>query len=198
MIEQLKALDTSIFIFLNGQHCNLLDTIMWLASSKFFWIPLYIWFLWLLFTENKKRFWMVLIAIILMIVISDQTCNYFKNSVMRLRPSNDPAIKHLVHIVKGYTGGDFGFYSAHASNSFAVAIFMMSLVRSRRKLLTSICLPFAILVSYSRIYLGVHYPGDVLTGAIAGSLIALGISFLYSRAVQKLDIRLLNRKNSLE
>jgi undecaprenyl-diphosphatase len=106
-----------------------------------------------------------------MVLLSDQMSNLFKNGFMRLRPSNEPAIRHLLHIVNNYTGGPYGFYSGHASNSFAVATFIILTIGREKKYLVWISLSYAVLVSYSRIYLGVHYPLDVLSGALAGILI---------------------------
>lgn len=179
MIDQLVALDTRIFLYLNGMHNPFFDQLMWLFSSKFFWVPLYIWFLWMLQREYRKQFWVILVMIFVMILLSDQVCNLFKNGVMRLRPSNEPSLAGMVHIVKGYTGGSYGFYSAHASNSFAVAVFIVTMLKRQRKYLLPIGLSFALMVSYSRIYLGVHYPLDVLTGILAGSLIAFLITRIY-------------------
>jgi undecaprenyl-diphosphatase len=106
---------------------------------------------------------------------------------MRFRPSNDPVIGHLVHIVNGYRGGSYGFYSGHASNSFAVAVFMIVMVRKLRKIIIPVCLLFACIVSYSRIYLGVHYPLDVIAGALAGSMIAFCISWMLQRAMIRVN-----------
>lgn len=172
MLESLKELDIQLFLFLNGLHSDFFDTIMWLASSKFIWVPLYAWFLWLLYKKHRKDFWIVVLTVILMIIISDQLCNLSKNGIMRLRPSNDPGLMHKVHILKEYRGGPYGFYSGHASNAFAVAIFVILALKSRHKYILPVGLAFALLVSYSRIYLGVHYPLDILTGVVMGSLIA--------------------------
>lgn len=172
MLESLKELDIQLFLFLNGLHSDFFDTIMWLASSKFTWVPLYAWFLWLLYKKHRKDFWIVVLTVILMIIISDQLCNLSKNGIMRLRPSNDPGLMHKVHILKDYRGGPYGFYSGHASNAFAVAIFVILALKSRHKYILPVGLAFALLVSYSRIYLGVHYPLDILTGVVMGSLIA--------------------------
>jgi undecaprenyl-diphosphatase len=152
---------------------------MWLFSNKIFWGPLYVWFLWLLYKQFPKQYWTLLLTILVMIIASDQLCNLSKDSFMRLRPTNEEHLQGLIHTVNGYTGGMYGFYSGHASNSFAVAVFMIASVSKGRKYIIPAALVYAILTSYSRIYLGVHYPGDVITGMIAGSLLGLCFAFTH-------------------
>jgi undecaprenyl-diphosphatase len=106
-----------------------------------------------------------------MIVVSDQLCNFAKYSVMRLRPTHDPHLQDLVHTVNGYKGGMYSFYSGHASNSFTVAFFIISILKEKRHYIFPVALSYAIITSYSRIYLGVHYPADILTGAVIGILL---------------------------
>lgn len=179
MLETITRLDTSLLLYLNGHHNAFFDQVMWLASAKFTWIPLYALFLWMLYREYPKKYWLVLITIALMILVSDQICNLFKESVLRYRPSHDPALQQMIHIVNGYTGGVYGFYSGHATNSFAVALFVINLLRGHRRVIIPVALAYALLVSYSRIYLGVHYPLDVITGIIAGTLIGWGAAKAY-------------------
>jgi len=175
MLETLKTLDESLFLFLNGVHNDFFDQAMWLFSNKLFWAPLYAWFLWLLYKKFPDQYWTVLIAIVLLIVASDQLCNLSKVNVMRLRPSQEPHLKEMIHIVNGYRGGTYGFYSGHASNAFAVALFMIVSAGKLNKYLIATTLIYASLTAYSRIYLGVHYPGDILAGTLMGS--ALGTAF---------------------
>lgn len=181
MLETIKSLDQSLFLALNAHHNPFFDQLMWLFSGKLFWAPLYAWFLWLLYKRFPKHYWTVIIAIVLMIVASDQLCNLAKNGIMRLRPSQDPGIQALVHIVNDYRGGMYGFYSSHASNAFAVALFMLTIAGSKQKFLIPVCLLYAMVTAYSRIYLGVHYPLDILTGALAGTLLGTGFALLHSK-----------------
>lgn len=181
MLETFKAIDESLFLFLNSQHNSFFDPLMWLFSEKVFWAPIYVWFLWLLYKRYPKHYWTVLLTILLMIVVSDQLCNLSKDTVMRLRPSQEPHLYSLVHIVNEYRGGLYGFYSGHSSNAFAVAFFMIAIVSARGKYIIPVSLTYAILTAYSRIYLGVHYPGDVLTGAIMGMLLGTGFAVTHSR-----------------
>lgn len=179
MLETIQQIDTNIFLYLNGFHSPFFDVVMWWASNKFIWIPLYIGLLWLFIRQNPKKTGLLLLMIILLIVLSDQSANLAKFAVARLRPSNEPTLHGLIHLLRNYSGGDYGFYSAHASSSFAVAVFVISIIGRRYKWLIPLMLSYAILVSYSRIYLGVHYPGDVLVGILMGSLIGFAISRLY-------------------
>jgi undecaprenyl-diphosphatase len=192
MLETIKSIDESLFLFLNAQHNSFFDPLMWLFSNKFFWAPLYAWFLWLLYQRYPKNYWTVLVAVLLLIVVSDQLCNLAKDNVMRLRPSQEPHLYSLVHILNDYRGGMYGFYSGHSANAFAVAFFMISLVEDKRKYIIPVTLTYAILTAYSRIYLGVHYPGDVLTGAIMGALLGTGFAYAHKR----LRDRYLKPKNS--
>jgi len=185
MLDTIKSLDQSLFLALNAHHNSFFDPIMWLFSDKLFWAPLYAWFLWLLYKQFPKHYWTVIIAVILMIVASDQFCNLAKNGVMRLRPSQDPGIQAMVHIVNDYRGGMYGFYSGHASNAFAVALFMITIAGKKLKYLIPVCLLYATLTAYSRIYLGVHYPGDILTGAMAGTLLGTGFALLHAHFRRK-------------
>jgi undecaprenyl-diphosphatase len=181
MLETLKSVDESLFLFLNAQHNSFFDSLMWLFSEKLFWGPLYVWFLWLLYKQYPKHYWTVLVTIVLMIVVSDQICNLAKDNVMRLRPSQEPHLYSLVHIVNDYRGGTYGFYSSHASNSFAVAFFMITILSGKQKYIIPVTLTYSVLTAYSRIYLGVHYPGDVLTGAIVGILIGIGFAYAHDK-----------------
>ena len=181
MLESVKTLDENLFVFLNAHHNPFFDQVMWLFSETVFWIPLYIFVLWMLHKRFPKHFWTVLLAIGLMIAASDQLCNVFKYSVMRFRPTSEPHIQALVHTVNGYRGGTYGFYSAHSSNAFSLACFIIAVGVKQRKYIIPIVLIYAILTAYSRIYLGVHYPGDVLTGAIIGAILGIVFAYLHNK-----------------
>jgi undecaprenyl-diphosphatase len=188
MLEAIKNLDENLFLFLNALHSPFFDQLMWLFSERLFWVPLYIWFLWMLYQKFPKHFWTVLVAVTLMIVVSDQLCNLAKDSVMRLRPSQEPHLQKLVHVVNGYRGGMYGFYSAHSSNAFAVAFFMITIVARERKYIIPVSISYAILTAYSRIYLGVHYPVDIIVAALIGTLLGKGFAIIH----EKLRSRYLN------
>jgi undecaprenyl-diphosphatase len=179
MLESLNQIDTSLFLFINGNHTSFWDVIMWWASDKFIWTPLYTMVLWLLIKQNPGHVALLFLVIVLLVLISDQSANLAKFVLIRPRPSHEPALQGMVHMLYNYTGGSYSFYSAHASSSFAVAVFVISLIGRKMKWIIPVVLIYAFLVSYSRIYLGVHYPGDVITGALIGSIIGYTISRSY-------------------
>jgi undecaprenyl-diphosphatase len=142
---------------------------MYIISSKVIWIPFYLAIIIALGIKYKRKLLVIIIMIIIAITINDQISLFLKNEIHRLRPCHEPALEGLVHLVKGRCGSSFGFVSSHASNSFTAALLGLLLIR--RRWFTYTILIWALVVGYSRIYLGVHYPGDVLCGAILGSFI---------------------------
>jgi undecaprenyl-diphosphatase len=167
MLEFLKSIDTQVLLFVNGHNSPFWDSVMWQISGKYLWLPLYLGLLAYIVYKFKKQSWIIFISIALVILMSDQIASHLiKNLAERLRPTHEASIKDLIHIVKGYTGGKFGFVSSHASNTFGLAIFLTLLFK--KKWFGCFILIWAAIVSFSRIYLGVHYPGDILGGAIVG------------------------------
>ncbi len=174
MLETLNQWDTQLFLFLNGLHAPFMDRVMWLVSGKIQWLPLYLFILGLLIYRFRWRAGWILLGVAVLITMSDQaSVHLFKETIQRLRPCHQADIAGLVHLVNDYCGGMYGFVSSHASNSFAIAVFT-GLFISKRYYWTGIMV-WATLVGYSRIYLGVHFPGDIIGGAILGSLLAYGL-----------------------
>lgn len=173
MIDFLEDLDSRLFLFFNdGMRMTFLDKTMMLYTGRYIWIPMYAAIL-LVFLRSQR--WstaaVLTFACVAAVAVTDQVCaGLIRPLVERLRPSNvaNP-LSEYVHIVDNYRGGMYGFPSCHAANSFALTVFMSCLVRKRG--FVAFMLLWAVINSYSRLYIGVHYPGDILVGVIIGSLI---------------------------
>ena len=185
MIEEILKLDSKLFLYLNNLGTPKFDT-FWISLSMIEAnILMYLFLIFLLFYTQKTRpkflyIFYLLSVIALMITITDQGANIFKDSFQRLRPCYDESIKESLRLVKENCGGKYGFFSAHASNSFSLAIFFGLLFKNRMRYIIIITMIYALLISYSRIYLGVHFPIDIIVGSSFG--ICVGIimySFVY-------------------
>ena len=164
--------DTELFLFLNGLHAAWLDPVMTFISGKLTWTPFYLILLYLVIKNYKKQSVLIILGIILLIVCSDQVSSgIFKPLFERPRPCHNEAIKDLVHLPDGRCGGAYGFISSHACNVFALAVFMTNILKRYYRKIGWVMFVWASLVAYSRIYMGVHYPGDVIVGAAVGAII---------------------------
>ncbi len=180
MFEKLKEWDTTLFLYLNGKHNSFFDVVMYWASDKLFWLPFYVFLLVIVIMYFKKRSWLVLLHIAALITASDQLASdVIKKSVKRLRPSHEMSLQNLIHLSKAGPGGNYGFISSHATNSFALFVFLSLVLPKTYTPLKYVLFFWASLVAYSRIYNGVHYPSDVLVGAFLGSLLAWLFGKLY-------------------
>ena len=173
----LEQLDRQLFLFINSSNSPFFDQVMHALSGKLIWVPLYLSVLIYLGITYKRKFLIILIFIILAATLADQSSVLVKNIFQRLRPCNDPALKGLIHLVNGECGGLLGFVSSHATNSFDVAL--LSLLFIKKRWYTISIIVWALVIGYSRIYLGVHYPGDVLCGSLLGAFIGWSMYQLY-------------------
>lgn len=179
MLELLNSFDTHLFLSINGFYNSFFDSLMIFASGKLSWFPLYILLLYLIIRQYKWRSLLVLGFISLLILASDQlSVHAFKNIFQRLRPCHNEELQHLARTISG-CGGQYGFVSSHATNSFALLVFISLLLGRVHRWLFPVLLVWGLLVAYSRVYLGVHYPGDVFFGAIVGTIIGTIIFLLF-------------------
>ena len=181
-------LDTELFLFLNGLHVDWLDPIMTFISGKITWAPFYLILLFLVIKKYKKQSILVLIGVVILIVCSDQiSSGIFKPIFERPRPCHNESIKDLVYLPNGHCGGAYGFISSHACNCFALAVFITHVLKKYYRKIAYIMYIWASLVAYSRIYMGVHYPGDIIVGAVVGIIVGFVISKLYDMISQRVE-----------
>ena len=176
-MEQLINLDKELFLFLNGLGSEQFDSFWQIITKQIYWSPLFIWVFYLI---QKKVGWKGLGIIILflaaLITFTDQITNLFKYSFERLRPCNDLEVNQIARIVEKRSS--FSFFSGHASNSFATTTFVVLILRKYYKH-TYLLFLFPLIFAFSRIYLGLHFPGDILTGYVFGAIFGFVCYKLY-------------------
>ena len=194
MIEEILKLDSKLFLYLNNLGTSKFD-IFWISLSKIEAnILMYLFLILLFFYIQKIRpkviyIFYFFIVIALMITITDQGANIFKDSIQRLRPCYNESIIDSLRLVKENCGGKYGFFSAHASNSFSLAIFFGLLFINKIRYIIMITIVYASLISYSRIYLGVHYPIDIFFGGFFGIFVGFVMySFVYLKFLKFFEI----------
>ena len=184
----LNDLDHQLFLFLNGLHVGWLDPVMTFISSEMGWIPFYAVLLFFVFYKYHWKGLWVLLGVIVVITLSDQiSASVFKPIFHRLRPCYDPLIEDLVHLPNGKPGGHYGFISSHAANTFALASFIYMTMKKHYSKIGWLMFIWAAVVSYSRIYMGVHFPGDIICGAAVGMILGFGIGYLVNFVTNKRD-----------
>jgi undecaprenyl-diphosphatase len=182
MLEKILTIDTELFVFLNGLGSEKYDGFWLLITKQTSWIPLFIVLLYLIYTIlGAKQSLYLLIFVAILIVLTDQTANLFKNGFQRLRPCNNPEINSFIRIVQSRSS--FSFFSGHASSSMGVATFLYLIFRKEFNYFWLLFFwPF--IFAYSRIYLGLHYPLDILSGYLCGGILGFLMFKLYQK-VQK-------------
>ncbi len=191
MLTKLLELDRDLFLYLNHQHTPFLDVVMYWLSDKYVWFPFYALLLAFIIWKLKWKAVYVILALGLTVIATDQfSSGLMKPYFIRFRPCHDPYIQHLVRLVDK-CGGQFGFVSSHAANAFGMATFVWLLFRGSFAGFGWSML-WAAGVSYSRVYMGVHYPADVLLGALSGVVIGLLFYRFYEWLLRKNYFRLRN------
>jgi undecaprenyl-diphosphatase len=182
MIQGLLSLDKSLFLFLNSFHAPALNSLMVFLSGQVLWIPLFVVSLWLAHKQlGLKGMWVFTIFLLMTLAASDVTSSYIiKNLINRFRPCRELELKPLIYYFGQKCGGKFGFVSSHAANSFALLTFVFNTLRFTNKWPYLLWL-LPVIISYSRIYLGVHYPGDILGGLVVGIFWGYSLAAIFSR-----------------
>lgn len=170
-MDRLLELDQNLFLIMNGWHGEAFDAVMYWGTQTWVWFPLVLLLLYLVVRAYRWKSILLVVTLILTVTVSDQSASLAKSSFQRFRPSRDPVIAERVHVVNDYRGGQYGFFSGHAANTMAIALFLILLLKSRYRWIAALLLPWALFMSYTRLYLGVHYPGDLLVGMVVGGII---------------------------
>jgi undecaprenyl-diphosphatase len=169
MFESLKLLDRDLFLCLNGYHSSLTDELMFYISQVWVFIPLFAYWLYLVFKKYGWKKTLLMTAFLgLLIALTDQSSNQVKHGVKRYRPSHNLEIMEQVHILHDYRGGQYGFFSGHSANCFGIAMLLFLVFSKRSIWFRSSFFLWAAVTAYSRIYLGVHYPSDIFIGFLVG------------------------------
>ena len=188
MIDTLANLDTELFLYLNGLGSEKFDAFWLFVTNKWSSIPLYLLALFLVYRKHGLKGALIILGVVaLMIATTDQLSNLFKDSIKRPRPCQVASFQDIMRMVAPRCG-KYGFFSAHAASSVAVSVFLSKLLRRDYKITPYLLLVWCSMVAYSRVYLGVHYPADIIFGASIGALVGVGyfrlLRYVYKRILK--------------
>ncbi len=191
MLQQLKDLDWELFLYLNNLGSSRWDPFWLLVTDKWTAIPVYVLLLYLIFKKfGIKGMLITAVLVAVLITATDQLANLFKHAIERPRPCRQEGVMEYSRFIAERCGR-FGYFSAHASNSAGVAVFLGIIFRSYYSKLIWFLLLWALIVAYSRIYLGVHYPGDILTGMFIGAVLGYLAAMLHRYLMQRFRVPVL-------
>lgn len=179
-------LDHQLMDFLNFNGGMILDNFWYWFSYKWTWVPVYLIIIYVLWRRktNRSHFFVMLLTAVLIVLLCDQIASgIIKPLAARLRPSHDPLIADALHYVNGYHGGKYGFVSSHAANTCGISIFLSTLFR--RRIVYCLLALWVLMTCYSRIYLGVHFPGDILGGLVVGIVVGTACTIAYRKTHQR-------------
>lgn len=192
IVEWIEAIDAELLILINSWNSPFLDELMWLLTGKLIWFPLYIFLFYLVYKKTTLRNFIAFVLIGFALVgLADFIATHgFKYNVARYRPSHNLDLKGILHFyeIKAgdlYRGGQYGFVSGHATNSTAIALYFGLLLRKYYKNVLGLLVTWALIVCYTRMYLGVHYPTDIIGGIILGGTLSILAHFLFKWVSKK-------------
>lgn len=179
-MNSITEIDSDLFLFLNGLHVGWMDKVMLLVTDMWVWLPLYLLLIYWTVRQYGKRCWWVFLAVVVVVLCADQLASHVCKPVFqRLRPCYNTDFQDLIYLPKGLAGGKYGFVSSHAANTFSVATFLTAALTKYRPWTAIVLFLWAFLSSYSRIYIGFHYPGDIVCGAVLGVLVGMVVWKLF-------------------
>lgn len=185
MFDYLEKIDQQLLLLGNSFHTAFLDKIVPYLTLPWVWMPLFAWWIFEIYKIYKLKIALVLVFVVVLLFAADSSSVFIKDSVKRYRPTHNTELMDKIHVVDEYRGGQYGYVSSHAANSFAVAFFLFLLLEaSSTKWLKLSFFLWALIMCYTRIYLGVHYPFDLFSGALLGTILAFVLHKVFKRVHQ--------------